>query len=163
LRARILSRAGEATAAACETPRVNPGGEDSLQAGVLDGIVGGAVLPQTPDHPAPGTPEDADRMLMGAAARAREGPERLGGIAVGLSVATTLDDPPIGIVDAHRVLLAGPVNSRKHRTPFDRPGLHAGEEVPWRALIGGALRARLPVAAQGTSTDRRRRWSHAGP
>jgi len=207
---------------------------------VLDGIVGGAVLPQTPDHPAPGTPEDADRMLMGAAARAREGPERLGGIAVGLeqplagasthasklsrlppaalkrgriaatwlgctaitrrpassrrstsspcgrssatsstarptsraqrvdpalgvSVATTLDDPPIGIVDAHRVLLAGPVNSRKHRTPFDRPGLHAGEEVPWRALIGGALRARLPVAAQGTSTDRRRRWSHAGP
>src|SRR5207253_6703153 len=45
---------------------------------------GGAVLPRSPDHPAPGTPEDADRMLMGAAARAREGPERLGGIAVGL-------------------------------------------------------------------------------
>jgi hypothetical protein len=31
----------------------------------------------------------------------------------------------------------------------------AGGEVPWRVLIDGALRARLPVAAQGTSTDRR--------
>jgi hypothetical protein len=31
----------------------------------------------------------------------------------------------------------------------------AGDEVPWQVLIDGALRARLPVAAQGTSTDRR--------
>ena len=31
----------------------------------------------------------------------------------------------------------------------------ASLEVPWRVLIDGALRVRLPVAAQGTATDRR--------
>ena len=87
-----------------------------------------------------------------------------------MTVAASFDDPPIAIVDAHRVLGAGPINSSgptlTHNSSLQPTILTAaGDEVPWRLLIDGALRARLPVAAQGTSTDRREalvsRWPSA--
>jgi hypothetical protein len=79
--------------------------------------------------------------------------------ALVMPVAAPLDDPPIGVDHADGVLLIGPIDSSEGIT--DDSSLQpttltaAGGEVPWRVLIDGALRARLPVAAQGTSTDRR--------
>ena len=72
-----------------------------------------------------------------------------------MSDAPALDDPPVGVDDADRVFFAGPVDPRKHLTTPLAWLTVAGGEVPWRVLIDGALTAQLPVATQGTSTDRR--------
>jgi hypothetical protein len=68
-------------------------------------------------------------------------------------------DAPIGVDHAAGVLLAGPVDPREATLTHDPSSPDtltvAGGEVPWRSLTDGALTAQLPVAAQGTSTDRR--------
>jgi hypothetical protein len=83
-------------------------------------------------------------------------------------VPAALDDPPVRVDHAHRVLGTGPVDpgeptllSHNHSL---RPTLTiAGGEVPWRSLTDGALTAQLPVAAQGTSTERREAPVSCGP
>jgi hypothetical protein len=76
-----------------------------------------------------------------------------------MSIAATLDDPSIGVVDADGVLLAGPVDPSKtliwHGSSLKTTLTVAGDEVPRRVLTDGALKAQLFVATQGTSTDRR--------
>jgi hypothetical protein len=44
------------------------GGEEALQRGVPGGVVGVVVLPQAPDHAAPGAAENPDRVRVGGAA-----------------------------------------------------------------------------------------------
>jgi hypothetical protein len=79
--------------------------------------------------------------------------------ALVMPVAATFDDPSTLVDHAARVLLAGPIDASKtllHSYSFQPSILTAADgEVPWRLLTDGALTARLPVAAQGTSTDRR--------
>jgi hypothetical protein len=79
--------------------------------------------------------------------------------ALVVAVAAALQDPPLAVDDAAGVLLAGPVDPSETTITHVcslRPALTvAGGEVPWRVLTDGALTARLPVAARGTSTERR--------
>lgn len=79
--------------------------------------------------------------------------------ALVMTVATPLDDPPVAIDDAAGVFLAGPIDTSEARLRHDHSPpsrlTDAGGEVPWWSLIDGALKAQLPVATQGTSTDRR--------
>ena len=80
--------------------------------------------------------------------------------ALVMAIATPLDDPAVAVGDARGVFFAGPIDASEttlvHDSSLQSMILTAaGGEVPWRVLIDGALRARLPVAAQGTSTDRR--------
>ena len=77
-----------------------------------------------------------------------------------MAIATPLDDPAVAVGNASGVFFAGPIDASEATLVHDsslQPVMltAAGGEVPWRVLIDGALRARLPVAAQGTSTDRR--------
>ena len=51
-------------------PVSTPGGDELLEGGVLVGVVGGLVLPESPDDAAPGAAEDADRVGVGATAAA---------------------------------------------------------------------------------------------
>src|SRR5215210_94797 len=44
------------------------GRQDALERGVAAGVVDVAVLPEAPDHVAPGAAEDADGVLVGLAA-----------------------------------------------------------------------------------------------
>jgi hypothetical protein len=80
--------------------------------------------------------------------------------ALVMPVTATLEDPPVAVDHTDRMLLAGPIDPSEATLLHD-VSLHpmtltaAGGEVPWRSLIDGALTAQLPVAAQGTSTDRR--------
>ena len=79
--------------------------------------------------------------------------------ALVMTVAATLDDPPVGVNDADGVLLAGPVDPSEptllHHSSLRSTLTVAGGEVPWRVLTDGALTAQLPVATRGTSTERR--------
>jgi hypothetical protein len=90
--------------------------------------------------------------------------------ALVVAIATALHDPPVTVVDADRVLLAGPINASKrvalaHNSSSPSTLTVAGGEVPWRVLTDGALTAQLPVATRGTSTERREalvsRWPSA--
>jgi hypothetical protein len=76
-----------------------------------------------------------------------------------MAVAAALDDPALGVAHAHGVLLAGPVDPGElfptHDCSFRRTLTVAGGEVPWWSLTDGALTAQLPVATEGTSTERR--------
>jgi hypothetical protein len=76
-----------------------------------------------------------------------------------MTVTTPFDDPAVSVDHAHGVFLASPVDASEvtsHDSSLQPLMLTAaGGEVPWRLLIDGAQVARLPVAALGTSTDRR--------
>jgi hypothetical protein len=76
-----------------------------------------------------------------------------------MAIATSFNDPSIGIDDTDSVLLTGPIDASEPALSHDssrRSTLTvAGGEVPWRVLTDGALPARLPVATRGTSTERR--------
>jgi hypothetical protein len=85
-----------------------------------------------------------------------------------MPVAPTLDDPPVPVDNADGVLLAGPIDASEPTPCHDHLQSTlpvAGDEVPWRGLIDGALTAQVPVAARGTSTDHREtqlsRWPSA--
>jgi hypothetical protein len=79
--------------------------------------------------------------------------------ALVMTVAAPFHDPPVSVVDATSVFLAGPIDASKRaltHNPSHRSTLTvAGGEVPWRVLTDGALTAQLPVATRGTSTERR--------
>jgi hypothetical protein len=73
-----------------------------------------------------------------------------------MTVTATLNDPSLAVDDADRVLLACPVDPGEHvNTSCARTSPIAGGEVPWWSLTDGAPAARLHVATQGTSTERR--------
>ena len=76
-----------------------------------------------------------------------------------MPVTATLDDPPVRVDHAARVLLASPINASKTTTTHNYflPIMIltvADGEVPWRLLTDGALGA-TPCRRSGTSTDRR--------
>jgi hypothetical protein len=80
--------------------------------------------------------------------------------ALVMPIAAALHDPPLLVNDAYRVLLAGPIDPSEttlllHDHASPRRLTVVGGEVPWRMLTDGALTARLPIAARGTSTERR--------
>jgi hypothetical protein len=89
----------------------------------------------------------------------QQAPAQRAQAALVMPVAAALDDPPVTIDDAHRVLLAGPIDASEptlcHLCSLLTVLTATGGEVPWRVLTDGALRAQLPVATPGTSTQRR--------
>jgi hypothetical protein len=76
-----------------------------------------------------------------------------------MTVAATLNDPPVAVDNADGMLLAGLIDASEatlsHHHSLRSALTVAGEEVPWRGLIDGALTAQVPVAARGTSPDHR--------
>ena len=126
---------------------------------------GGDLVGMHGDHVQPGVQQPLDQQAVGALNGDQQHAELDQPVAqraqstLVMTVSAALGDPPVGIDDTHRVLLAGPVHTGEpaliHNSSCRSTLTVAGGEVPWRVLTDGALTAQLPVATRGTSTERR--------
>jgi hypothetical protein len=120
-------------------PVSTPRRDKALQAGVLRSVIAGAVLPQAPDDPAPGTPEDTDGVLMGVAARAGACVD-VGG--PGIVVATGIGEHPDRIAQP---VVTGPTEARVLALagrPPPVPGHRRRRARPWSGSAPGSRPSR---------------------
>jgi hypothetical protein len=105
-------------------PVSTPGGEETVEAAVAMGVVGGFVLPDAPDDAEPGAAEDAECVRVVFAADDRVGVDLLGpGVVPAAAVGEDADG-------AAELLVAGPAEAADFLLAgFDGGGALAGDRL----------------------------------